>query len=153
MGEDARDFIINLTPLMLRVSLEVVFMDTNRNGQMEMQRQLYAAETPDFFLEVDDSLNLHSTVLSVILKGGHYDIIYRNHWNEMLDPCIKREKEIHEILTEHLTTHTPRSVELKNATETTVEQAEESKETGFSKDQRVEPISSNAGIISNQAER
>ena len=43
MGVDARDFIIDLIPLVLRVSLEVVYVDEENQGHLEMQKQLYAA--------------------------------------------------------------------------------------------------------------
>ena len=77
MGEDARDFIINLTPIVLRISLEVVYVDEPNRGDFEMQYQNYSAEAPSFSCELNDSLNLHSTVLSVLLRTRHYDIIYR----------------------------------------------------------------------------
>ena len=93
MGEDARDFIINLTPLVLRVSLEVIYINDPSKAQSVMQNQHYAAESADFFLELNDSLNLHTTVLSVLLRTEHYDIIYRKHWTVSFEECIIRDVE------------------------------------------------------------
>ena len=36
MGEDARDFIINIIPFVLRVSMEIVYVDERNRGNMEM---------------------------------------------------------------------------------------------------------------------
>ena len=82
MGEDARDFVINLIPYVLRVSVDIVYVDERNRGELEMQNQHYSARTSDFFFELDDSLNLHQTVLSVFLKTGHYDLIYRRDWTD-----------------------------------------------------------------------
>ena len=42
MGEDARDFVIILTPLVIRVSLEVVIsVDEPNKCETEMENQLY----------------------------------------------------------------------------------------------------------------
>ena len=90
-GEDARDFIINLTPLVLRVSLEVVYINDPSRAQSVMQNQHYAAKSSDFFSELNDSLNLHTTVLSVLLRTEHYDIIYRRHWTVSFEVCIMRD--------------------------------------------------------------
>ena len=93
MGEDARDFIINLTPLVLRVSLEVIYINDPSKAQSVMQNQHYAAESADFFLELNDSLNLHTTVLSVLLRTEHYDIIYKRNWTASFEMCIMRDVE------------------------------------------------------------
>ena len=37
MDEDARDLVINLIPLALRVSVEVVYVDEQNRGRIEMQ--------------------------------------------------------------------------------------------------------------------
>ena len=92
-GEDARDFIINLTPLVIRVSLEGVYVDERNRSNLVMERQHYSARMEDFFFEIDDSLNLHSTELSVFLKSGHYDIIYKNNWNPLFQFCVNKAKE------------------------------------------------------------
>ena len=76
MGVDARDFIINLMPLVLRVSIEVVNIDDGSNGHLEKYKQHYAARTAEFFFELRDTLNLHSTMLSICQKNNHYDILY-----------------------------------------------------------------------------
>ena len=42
MGEDARDFVINITPLVMWVSLEVaVYVDEPKRAEIEMENQLY----------------------------------------------------------------------------------------------------------------
>ena len=98
MGEDARDIIIHITPLVLRASLEVVYVKENNWGQLEIQRQHSEAKNSDFFFKLEDSLNLHDTVLSVILKSSHYDIIYRKNWSNSLESCISRDVWLHQIL-------------------------------------------------------
>ena len=59
MGEDARDIVVKVIPLALRVSVEIVYVDTRNRGVSSMQNQHYAAKTDDFFFELSDSLNLH----------------------------------------------------------------------------------------------
>ena len=37
MGEDARDFIITVIPFVLRMSIEIVFVDDKNRGELEMK--------------------------------------------------------------------------------------------------------------------
>ena len=77
MGEDARDYILNIVPFVLRIGLVVVYVDEKNRGEQEMQNQQYSASTEDFKFEVEDGLNMHNESLYVFLKTGHYDVIYR----------------------------------------------------------------------------
>ena len=101
MGEDARDFIINLIPFMLRVSLEIVYVDEKNRGSQEMQNQLYNAKTTDFYFSLNDSLNLHEKTLYLFLKTGHYDIIYKKNWVENFDQLIKRDLHLEFVQTQN----------------------------------------------------
>ena len=100
MGEDARDFIINLTPLVLRVSLEVFYVDEQGRGELEMLKQSFKAKTTEFFFSLPDSLNLHDEVISVFLKTEHYDIIYRRNWCSSFSLCIRENSNLISKLTE-----------------------------------------------------
>ena len=78
MGEDARDYILNLVPFVLRISVEIVYVDEkNRLLDREMQNQFYKANTEDFKFSLDDGLDMHEHKLYLFLKTGHYDIIYK----------------------------------------------------------------------------
>ena len=63
MGSDAQDFVVNIIPLVLRTSIEIVSIHDHTQGNEEIQKQHYAARTEDFFFELPDSLNLHDRVL------------------------------------------------------------------------------------------
>ena len=104
MGEDARNFIINLTPLVLRVSVEVVHEDESNRAHSMIQNQLYEAKSKDFCFELSDSLNLHTSVLSVFLKSQHYDIIYKSSVTSLVDTYAKHEEEFYKALEEETKT-------------------------------------------------
>ena len=97
MGEDARDFIINIIPLVLRISVDIVYVDERNRGNKEMLNQHYEARTPDYFFELNDSLNLHKEVINLFLKTGHYDIIYKRDWFEGFETLISKDWKTEEL--------------------------------------------------------
>ena len=103
MGEDARDYILNIVPFVLRFGLVVVYVDEKNRGEQEMQNQQYSASTEDFKFEVEDGLNMHNESLCVFLKTGHYDVIYRE--KDFKNKELRYLGQIDEELNAHLNHH------------------------------------------------
>ena len=101
MGEDARDFIINLIPFVLRINVEIVYVDEKNRGAQEMQNQLFQSNTEDFKFSLDDGLDMHDQTIYLFLKTGHYDIIYKTEGFKEITKLSKYDDELNEMLQRH----------------------------------------------------
>ena len=101
MGEDARDTIINIIPLVLRISLEVVYVDEKNRGDNEMKNQHYDANSEDFRFSLEDGLDLHGQTLYLFLKTGHYDIIYKTEDFKEIEGVVEVDEQFNAILRQH----------------------------------------------------
>jgi hypothetical protein len=74
-GEDARNLVFSIVPLVLRIRITTVLFDLKAISN-ESFIQTYGAKAPKFNYFLKDSLNLHHEQLSILLKPGHYDALY-----------------------------------------------------------------------------
>ena len=75
-GEDARNLILVVLPLVLRIGINIVELDL-KDKRNDNFTQLYEATAPKYYFSLKDSLNLHQDSISILLKPGHYDGIYK----------------------------------------------------------------------------
>ena len=78
LGEDAQGLAINVIPMVFRINIQVVLVDSkNKNmSQLQMEAQEYRASNQDYKLLLDDSLQFFDDCIYLFLKTGHYDLIY-----------------------------------------------------------------------------
>ena len=80
MGEDARDVVVCIVPLAFRIGLAVVLVDSKEKTQQNLQMETlrFPGKSRDYDLQLEDSLNLPDKTLTLLLSGGHYNMIYSN---------------------------------------------------------------------------
>ena len=59
MGVDARDCILLILLLLVRVSVAIIYVDERNKGEASMEPQYFNAKRENFCIELPDSLNLH----------------------------------------------------------------------------------------------
>jgi len=72
--EEARTLIIAIAPIVLRINLQVALFDL----RVEKNTEILTYEAKDKGNEIyeSDSLNLHDEWIHIMLKYGHYDLLY-----------------------------------------------------------------------------
>lgn len=75
MGSEAQDLIVELLPIVLRISIRTIILDKSagNGGILEHVKRPFIGKEKVWY---NDSLNLHEAKLTILLKPGHYDILY-----------------------------------------------------------------------------
>ncbi|MDR3549488.1 MAG: hypothetical protein P4M11_14685 [Candidatus Pacebacteria bacterium] len=81
-GEDARLLVISIAPLVLRINIGTVLLDMQDKRVRGVTEQVYPARAKGFDYKEDDRLNFHDDTIYLLLKPGHYDILYKRDYFE-----------------------------------------------------------------------
>ena len=75
MGEDARSLLIPILPLILRIKIRTALLDRSTQAN-EVYIEDCKAHMEDYVSPFDETLNLEDNCITLLLKPGHYDILY-----------------------------------------------------------------------------
>ncbi len=81
MDEDARDVVVRVMPVVLRVNVRFVQLDR----EMGLSEQLHSTVLAHKKFHLADALNFHSEHLSVFFRPGHYDLLYPRDTPPLID--------------------------------------------------------------------
>lgn len=78
--EDARSVVTMAMPLVLRVNISIVIFMANDTIKSDSCVETYESKNTSFGYAPLDSLDFHEETISVMLRPGHYDILYKNDY-------------------------------------------------------------------------
>ena len=79
MGEDAKNLILYIMPIVLRINIKLVLMDLGKEVAHNYIETI-PSRVPYISYTTDDSLNLHDETICILLKPGHYDALYEDEY-------------------------------------------------------------------------
>ncbi len=78
--EDARHLVFSILPLVLRVNLCIMLLDMKDKKVKQTVKEVYPAKVENFAYFKGDTLDLQQDTIYVLLKPGHYDILYKDEY-------------------------------------------------------------------------
>ena len=96
MFEDARDFVFAIMPIIMRININIEFVDTRQQLQSSIPYKARQRGTTGY--REDDHLNLHSETLSLFLHDRHYDLLYRKDHPSDLVWLFDRDKDLNNLI-------------------------------------------------------
>ena len=100
MFEDARDFVFAIMPIIMRININIEFVDTRQQLQSSIPYKARQRGTTGY--REDDHLNLHSETLSLFLHDRHYDLLYRKDHPSDLVWLFDRDKDLNNLIIDGL---------------------------------------------------
>ena len=81
IDHDAQGFLLSLVPIVLRINVHIVNLNTNRDNRgkgkyFHVEKNM--SNHPDFMLEWTDNLNFNDAEIFVLRKDGHYDLLVKS---------------------------------------------------------------------------
>ena len=74
--EEAVGVLLYVLPIVLRIQINIIYVDF-KNPKTKNSLQHFPSSAPNLTIKYPDALNLHEETINIILKPGHYDILYR----------------------------------------------------------------------------
>ena len=91
MGQDAENFLLNIVPIVLRINVFIVNINTSQRAKDGAEEPIVIQENKakydDISLKLNDQLNFHDKMftINVLRKDGHYDLLYKNDYTLIME--------------------------------------------------------------------
>lgn len=117
--EDARTVVTMAMPLVLRINIGVVMFMTKDEVKSTSCEEVFKSKVQDFDYAPGDSLNFHEKKITVMLRPGHYDILYLNDYYlkdlQSYEMKFSQNPKIEEPIKYYYILHLTRNIENKKS--------------------------------------
>lgn len=80
--EDARTIITLILPLVLRIQINILIFDVEDKVKKTSKEETFPSRTENLNYVLNDSLDFHDDIITVMYRPGHYEILYKGGYYE-----------------------------------------------------------------------